>query len=179
MDPLATINDLETYLGRDIPDEAEPQAQLLLEAASSAVRTYCGWEISLQQNQTMYVEGSGSSLMTLPTLCLLTVQEVRADTVVLDPAVYPYRPSRKGQIWGYWQCAVQYEFDVDHGFAQVPDVLKLVTMDLTSKQLSNPEGLTSATTGQVTRTWANTGAGSATYAPMSPLHQALLDRYSL
>jgi len=177
MAALASISDLETYLGRPVTDV--PQAELMLDMASSAVRTYCGWELDLQTGQTMYAEGAGTALMTLPTLCLLAVNEVRADGVVVDPAACPYKFSRKGQVWGFWLCGVQYEFDVDHGYDPVPEVLKLVSMDLTSKQMSNPEGLTSATTGQVTRTWGNTSSTSTATAPFTPLHAGLLDRYSL
>lgn len=173
MEPLASVEDLEVYLGRPVSDI--PQADMLLTVASGAVRAYCGWELSLQTSVTMYAEGAGTSLMTLPTLCLLRVNEVRADGQIVDPAEYPYKHSRKGQIWGYWVCAVQYEFDIDHGYDPVPDVLKLVTMDLASKHLANPEGLTSATVGQVSRTWGNKTGGT----PMTPLHAALLDRYSL
>lgn len=172
MDPLATVPELEAYLGRSMTNV--PQAEALLEMASSAVRTYCGWELS-RTDTTMYAEGAGTSLMTLPTLCLVNVDEIRADGQVVDPFEYPYKWSRKGQIWGFWVCAVQYEFDVEHGYDPIPDVLKLVTMDLTSKNLSNPESLTSATVGQVSRTWGKTTEGS----PFSPLHAGLLDRYSL
>jgi hypothetical protein len=176
MASLATVEELETYLGRALTDQA--QAQALLDMASSSVRTYCGWELS-KTTATMYQEGAGTSLMTLPTLCLTDVIELRADGVFQDPAKYPIKWSRKGQIWGYWMCTVQYEFDVEHGYDPIPDVLKLVTMDLTSKSLSNPEGLTSATTGQVSRTWGGTSASSTTGTPFSPLHAGLLDRYSL
>jgi hypothetical protein len=173
MDPLATVEDLEAYLGRCLTDVT--QANMLLEMASSAVRTYCGWTLS-RTTTTMHAEGAGTSLMTLPTLCLVDVTEVRADAQVVDPFEYPYKWSRKGQIWGYWVCAVQYEFDVEHGYDPVPDVLKLVTMDVSSKHLSNPEGLTSATTGQVSRTWSKTTTESSLF---TPLHVGLLDRYSL
>lgn len=172
MDPLATVPELEAYLGRSMTNV--PQAEMLLEMASSAVRTYCGWELS-RTTTTMYAEGAGTSLMTLPTLCLVDLFEVRADAQVVDPFEYPYKFSRKGQVWGFWVCAVQYEFDVEHGYDPVPDVLKLVTMDLTGKHLSNPESLTSATVGQVSRTWGKVTEGS----PFSPLHAGLLDRYSL
>jgi len=176
MGSLATVEELETYLGRTLTDQN--QAQLMLDVASSSVRTYCGWELS-QTTATMYSEGAGTSLMTLPTLCLTDVIELRADGVVQDPDKYPIKWSRKGQVWGYWIFAVQYEFDVEHGYDPVPDVLKLVTMDLTSKTLSNPEGLTSATTGQVSRTWGGSSSSTSSGTPFSPLHSALLDRYSL
>lgn len=176
MDPLATVGELETYLGRTLDDQA--QAQAALELASGAVRAYCGWDLSLQ-TQTMHAEGAKSDLITLPTLELVAVSEVRADGLVLDPAEFAVNFSRKGQVWGCWVYRTQYEFDVEHGYDPIPDVLKLVTLDLSGKQLANPEGLTSATVGQVSRTWGSSSTTGGSTAGMSALQSALLDRYSL
>ena len=177
MESLATVGELEVYLGRTFDDPA--QAQALLDLASSAVRTYCGWDLT-RQTQTMYVEGAKSALVTLPTLELVDVLEVRSGGVALDPLDFPINFSRKGQIWGCWIYTCQYEIDAVHGYDPVPEVLKLIAMDLTSKQMSNPEGLTSATVGQVTKTWGSSrNPDAASVSNMSTLHSALLDRYSI
>jgi hypothetical protein len=175
MASLATVGELEIYLGRTLDDPAQAQAQL--DMASSAVRTYCGWELS-RETTTMYVEGAKSALITLPTLWLIAVTAVRADGVAMDLVEYPINVSRKGQVWGYWVYGTQYEFDVEHGYDPVPDVVKLVTMDYTARRLSNPEGLTSATVGQVTKTWGSSrNTGTASESAMPTLHAGLLDRY--
>jgi hypothetical protein len=175
--PLADVSELETHLGRTLdPDQAE-QALVL---ASGAVRAYCGWDLA-RESTTMYTEGPfpSSSLITLPTLELLDVVEIRGgDGTVIDPADYPYSFARKGQVWGYWVPRQQYELDVLHGYDPVPDVLKLVTLDLSARSLANPEQLISATVGQVSRTWGGgtTGTGGTS---MTALHENLLDRYRL
>lgn len=177
MESLATVGELEVYLGRIVDDPA--QAQAMLDLSSSAVRTHCGWDLS-RQMQTMYVEGATSTLVTLPTLELVDILEIRSGGVVVDPADFGLNFSRKGQVWGCWVARAQYELDAVHGYDPIPDVLKLITMDLSSKQLSNPEGLTSATVGQVTRTWGSPGSpGTSTVTSMSTLQYALLDRYSI
>lgn len=170
MEALATVGELETHLQRTLEND---QAELALELASGAVRAYCRWDLS-REHTTMYVEGSGTTLLSLPTLELIAVDEVRADGVVLNPVDCPYSYGRKGQLWGSWAPRVQYEFDVEHGYDPLPDVLKLVTLDVATRNLTNPEGLTAATTGQVSRTWGGRTAGG-----MSSLHERLLDRYSL
>jgi hypothetical protein len=50
---------------------------------------------------------------------------------------------------------------------------------LTQRQLSNPEGLQSATVGQVTKTWGSSSTTGGSTSGMSTLHSALLDRYSI
>jgi hypothetical protein len=176
MDPLATVGELEIYLGRTLDDQAQAEAALTL--ASGAVRAYCGWDLSLQ-TETMHFEGAQNSLITLPTLELLDITETRADGITLDPAEFTINWSRKGQVWGCWVYRTQYEFDVEHGYDPIPDVLKLVTMDLSQRQLSNPEGLTSATVGQVTKTWGSSSTTTGNTSGMSTLHSSLLDRYSI
>lgn len=169
MEPLATVGELETHLGRDVDADA---GLLAVTLASGAVRAYCGWDLA-RETTTFYVSSDGFSLLTLPTLHLLSVDEIRVGTVAVDQSKWPYTYSRKGQIWGTWARGVEYEIDVVHGYEPIPDLIKLVTLDLASKRLSNPEGLTSATTASVSRTW-----DSAT-AVMSGLHERLLDRYTL
>jgi hypothetical protein len=44
VDPLATVDDLTTYLGH--PPANPQQAEWMLDGASAFVRTHCGWSIS-------------------------------------------------------------------------------------------------------------------------------------
>jgi hypothetical protein len=169
MDPLVTVGELEIHLQRTVePDVGE----LAVTLASGAVRAYCGWDLA-RETTTFHIVSDGGKLLTLPTLHLLSVDEVRAGTDVVDAAVWPYSYSQKGQIWGYWARGVEYQLDVVHGYEPIPDLIKLVTLDVAARHLNNPEGLTSAATSSVSRTWAT---GSKT---MSTLHERLLDRYAL
>jgi hypothetical protein len=171
MEPLATVGELELHLQRDVDATT---GQLAVTLASGAVRAYCGWDLA-RETTTFYITSDGGQLLTLPTLHLLSVDDVRAAGRTLDATTWPYSYSRKGQMWGTWARGVEYEIDVVHGYEPIPDLVKLVVLDLASKQLNNPEGLTSATVGQVSKTWATSAPPSA----MSSLHERLLDRYSL
>lgn len=181
MESLASLADWETYLGR--PADDPYRAQSMLDMASSAVRAYCGWVLS-RTTETMHIEGTGSTLITLPTLCLRDITAIRADGIGINPLDFSdsgaFNFSRKGQVWGCWAPKVQYEFDVDHGYEPTPDVLKLVTMDLATRQVANPEGLSSVTVGQVTKTWGTSRQTGTTAGHAMPvLHAGLLDRFSL
>lgn len=188
MAALATVGELETHLGRSVDDV---QAQQMLDLSSAAVRAYCGWNVT-REDTTFYFEGNGTGSVSLPTLELIEVHQVRANGAVLDTTKWPIIWSRKGQgsigrwhgnpgQWqgsiGGWPRGVQYAVDLTHGYDPVPDLLKLVTLDLAARQISNPQSLVSATVGQVSRTWATGSTGDP--QAMSSLHERLLDRYRL
>lgn len=178
MAPLATVGELETHLQRTFDDQG--QADMALALASGAVRAYCGWELA-RETTTFQVDGQGGTILTLPTLELIDVLEIRiADEVqALNLPVTDYGRItwwRKGQLYRHagWPARSVIEVDCIHGYDPVPDLVKLVTLDLAARTISNPEGLVSATSGQVSRTWASSGSQT-----MSALHERLLDRYTL
>lgn len=173
MASLATVGELENHLQR--PVDVPAQGQQALDLASGAVRAYCGWNLA-RETTTLQVDGDGSQVLSLPTLHLLAITDIRVNGETLNAADYP-RYSLKGQLYraGGWTCYAVIEVDCIHGYDPVPDLLKLVVLDMAARQYSNPQQLVSATTGQVSRTWS-TGNGAA---PMSALHERLLDRYRL
>jgi len=180
MAPLATVGELETHLQRTFDDPS--RAALALELASGAVRAYCGWDLA-RENTVFEMEGGGGAILTLPTLELIDVTEIRIDGVVqeLDLPVTEYGRItwwKKGQLYRHagWPPNVPIEVVALHGYDPVPDLVKLVTLDLAARRVTNPEGLVSASTGQVSRTWASGSAGSS---DLSALHERLLDRYRL
>lgn len=177
MQPLATFDELQLHLGRTLDDPDGAEQALLL--ASGAVRSYCRWEITRNTAADMQVYGDGSRMVSLPTLLLLDVVSIAVDGTDMGPIV---RSStlfwgRKGQIHNMdgWCREAVVDVVCDHGYDTVPDVIKLVTLDAASRQLTNPEALVSASTGEVSRTWATSTATGA----LSSLHQALLDNYRL
>lgn len=173
MAALATVAELESHLQRDVADPVS--AELALAGASGSVRAYCGWNLS-QESTTFHLRGNDSQILTLPTLRLTSVSAVRVDTV----ATVAFNWDRAGQLdrhWQPWSRREVVEVDATHGYAPLPDVLRLVTLDLATRALSNPEALISATVGPVSRTYATGAANSGVL--LSPLHMRLLDHYKL
>lgn len=180
MATLATVGELETHLRKTFDDQV--QADLALVLASGAVRAYCGWELA-RETATFQVDGTGGTVLTLPTLELIDVTEIRINDEQQDlglPVTDYDRITwwRKGQLYRHagWPASSVIEVDCLHGYDPVPDLIKLVTLDLASRTIANPEGLVAATVGQVSKTWAQPSSGSQT---MSALHERLLDRYTL
>lgn len=173
MDPLATLGELENHLQRPLDPAQGAQA---LQLASGAVRAFCKWDLSLETT-TLVAEATGWMVLTLPTLNLVDVTEVRVDGTAVDMTPTVLSWSRRGQLFrpgDYWPRWSQVEVDCTHGYSPIPDLLKLVTLDLGARIIANPEQLISASTGRVSRTWSG-GDGPA----LSPLHERLLHRYSL
>lgn len=180
MAALATVGELETHLQRTFDDQG--QAEQVLALASGAVRAYCGWELA-RETTTFQVDGQGGTVLTLPTLELIDVTAIRIDgePQTLGLPVTDYGRItwwKKGQLFRHagWPVNAVIEVDGVHGYDPVPDLVKLVTLDIAAVNLSNPEGLVSATVGQVSKQWAQPSSGSRT---MSALHERLLDRYTL
>jgi len=176
MAALATVGELETHLGRDLDAE---QAELFLDLASGAVRAYCGWALA-REDTVMQLDGDGSCVLSLPTLLLVELTALVVDGQDVDPAGADWPVwSAKGQLYrrGGWRRHAVIDAAVTHGYAPVPDLLKLVALDLAARQVHNPTGLASVTVGQVSRTWARTGTGDP--MALSGLHERLLDRYRL
>jgi len=170
MTPLATPEELNAYTRRTVDPVL---ADLLLAGATGTVQTYCGWGINAEAAVTFTVDGSGSQVLSLPTLELTDVQSVTVNGVALDPAT-DYKWSRRGQLYrcaGVWSTWSQIDAVVDHGYVTAPDVLKIVALALASRFIDNPQALKSAQVGSVSRTWSD--------SMLTSLEMALLDAYRL
>lgn len=149
MDPLITTAELNVYLQRTIDPEV---AALAVASASGIIRDYCGWSISAETT-TFVVDGSGTVLLNLPTLRLISVEEVRVNGAPVTDYVWAAR----GQLWraagwpAEFRCA---EADCTHGYEQTPDAVRAVGLSLAGAAALNPAGsLKSKTVGAVTHTY--------------------------
>jgi hypothetical protein len=150
MDPLVTVDELEYYLQRAGLDANA--AALAVAGASGIVRDFCRWHIAPAEDVTLTLDGSGTHLLTLPTLYLNVVTEVRVDDVVIDPS--EYRWSQRGQLSrtvGWPAGMANVEIDCVHGYAVTPDAPRAVTFVLAARMMANPEGLKAKTVGGVSR----------------------------
>lgn len=150
--PLATIADLEAYLGHPVDPVTGAAA---LDMASGWVRAYCGWTISLQTGVTFVCDGTGTCLLDLPTMHLVDVHEVRLgiDVLVNDPTdVEGYDWSRAGQLWrdaGWPERMRNVEVDCDHGYDPVPQALVGAVCAVAGRHIVNPSNVRMQTVGTV------------------------------
>jgi hypothetical protein len=148
--PLVYAEDLAAYLQRDLD---RCTADLAVEGASGLVRAYCGWGLS-RTVETMTLDGNNSRCLTLPTMHVNDVSEVRIDGEVADPVDYGWGVNgvllrRQG-----WPCGQRnIAADVDHGFDPTPDELRIVTLSIAARLYTNPEGLQSKSSGDGSRAY--------------------------
>lgn len=176
MQPLVTVDAFTTkYLQRAVDPDAAAWA---LDVASGQVRDHCGWSISAETT-TFMVDGSGTSLLTLPTLLLTDVYEVRVRGRVIDQAPLNGRPtggeyvwSRRGQLFravGWPEQLGSVEVDAEHGYIEVPATVAIVVCGLAEAALPNhARELASKTVGAVTHTYRDT-SGAMTVVQASQL----------
>lgn len=164
--PFAAAEELNQHLRYELPPDV---AALALTGASGAVRSYCGWNLS-RESTTLIGEGNGGAILTLPTLHLVSIEEVRIDGDDVDLAGVVV--TRRGQLRRklLWPLDSTVEVDCVHGYDETSDVVRLVTLTLAARIVNNPENAKTAAVGSVTRTYD---------ASMSALDMRLLDPFRL
>lgn len=184
VDPLATVDDLTTYLGH--PPANPQQAEWMLDGASAFVRTHCGWSISRETDVVWPRDASGGRLLTLPTLRLVAVASVLVDvpdwadaeewvtTVTWSTAGMLYRESG-------WPDALQSVTVVGtHGYTaeEMPRDIMAVVCGLSSR-MASAAGKGSATVQRVGNVQTSYNRDGAEQAGLTGLEQAALDRYRI
>lgn len=166
---LATVDDWPVYAGGPVPDDA----QALLDAASQNIIDYAGWPIGSHSVEGEEYDGEGQRVLTLHTLALVSVDEVRVD----DAPVVDFRVSRRyGQLErtsGVWPRGFgRIQVDYEAGFSPVPPNLVKICVELAAKASSVPLDVSSETMDRRTIRYREAAA-------VGGLDAAALERYRL
>ena len=172
-EPIVTTTDLDAYLSGD--------RQAALDAATAAVRAYCGWHVTPEVTETVTVDVEGCTVL-LPSLYVTDVTEVRAEGEVVDAAGYEW--SAAGILRVHAKRGFRtLEVTMTHGYAEAPDVAEVVLRAAArSTAVNGSDGaafpLKSVQVGQVSEGYAvptSWAGGSA----LTDEDRAVLDRYKL
>jgi hypothetical protein len=161
--PLVTVDELRDYMQRPVADAA---GALAIAGASGIVRAHCGWYISRQDDVIWRLSGTNTRVLNLPTLYLAGVTSVTLDGIPLTD----FRWAQRGQLYrsDIWPDFRQIEVTATHGYTDIPDVVRVVTLAYAARQIANPERLKSASVGSVNRAF-----------DLTDLDQALLHPYRI
>lgn len=181
--PLATQADLEAALQRTL-DPA--QAAMALRRSSARVRKYCRQQFTLVENETVTLPGNGR-LLRLPQRPVV-IDDTHPLSVVelfgIADEEYTALEGRdftrigteltRGEAWwaptrlmgwpfmrpmGIWAQRVRVTYS--HGYAEVPDDVVDVVLDLAQMSMTNPQGLRSESIDDYSRTFAAETIGGA------------------
>lgn len=160
---LVLPGELNTHLNTAVPTARADQA---ITMASGAVTAYCGWAIA-RESTTMYVTGTGTRDLTLPTLRLWDVTDIRVDGVSMTE-IPPFSWVGTIRADAAFGPDTKIEVDVDHGFDPIPDVVRLVVLTLAARVINNPDDADTITVSSVTRRYR---------AALTALDMRLLDTF--
>ncbi|MEE2040182.1 hypothetical protein Q8791_23475 [Nocardiopsis sp. CT-R113] len=139
--PLATLDDWPRFTEARQPDHAEH----LLAAAGRNIQDWCGWPITRYTAVGEEYDGRGGRVLTLHTMRLHEVAEVR-----VDGAPVQFRVSRRyGQlerVGGCWPVGFgRIEVDYTAGFDPAPPNLTQLCVEVAARGSNIPVSVSSET----------------------------------
>jgi hypothetical protein len=168
---FATTDDLAIFMGLagasgiGFPtDEAEAQADLTLNLVSDAIRSYTHQDIDLVEDDKVELEGNWTSALEMPQRPVTGVKSVKVNTYALADTFWywdgrnsirrgPLPPSGavviNAESWpwpwtqGHWGGPVTtVEVVYSHGYAEIPEDVRLVCLTAAREELSTAVGVT-------------------------------------
>lgn len=169
-DAFATPAELNIFTGRSIDED---QATMMLAQASAAIRSHCGWHIAPEEEAEWSLDGSGSVLLFLPSLYVVSVESVTDDDEELTEED-DYQWSGAGfmrRVGAYWTSALRgVVVELTHGYDTVPDEIKSVCLQAAARAVASPAGVKSEQTGGLSVTYAIPGG-------LTNYEEAVLERH--
>lgn len=123
--PLAIGDDVAAWTNDAVAAD-DPRTNAAIDAASAAVRAYCGWHVAPTVSETLILDGPGGHVVALPTMHVVSLLALRER--VGQPYVNPiptvdkatYEWSSFGELrrsGGFWTSLYRaLEVDLEHGF---------------------------------------------------------------
>lgn len=150
--PLATADELRTYLQLSATDLPDDQARLVLAGVSGDIRREAGWSITQETGATFTRDAPYGPDVFLPTLHLTSVTSVVVDGTALSSVDYEWnevgRLTRLAGVW--WRRSIRQLANVvavvNHGYpiGQVPNSVKSLCLEQAARRLGWPDGMPKA-----------------------------------
>ncbi|RVW06229.1 hypothetical protein [Rhodococcus spongiicola] len=97
--------------------------QWQLDVANGAVRSFCGWHVAPVVDETVILDGDGGTILSLPTLRLVSLDEVRVQGEVVEDVEWSADGTLRGEWPDRWRSI---EVTMRHGFDTPADLLGVV-----------------------------------------------------
>lgn len=152
---LITPDELRNFLDVDYGELDDERALEIIEGCSGVVLAFCNRTAFEELEEELLLDGTGSGVILLPAHPVTEVSSIVEDprgaaTVLLEDVGFDW--SAKGILTridgGRWiKRSRWYAATVKHGYAAVPDAVKLVVKRLCARAATNPEGLATESAG--------------------------------
>lgn len=161
---FATKPELEAFLNRTFESAESTQVTAVLDYATAVIRNYTNQTISQATTTDEVFDPQGRDVLVLPEVPVTAVTAVKVvaadDTeTTLTFGVnedYWWRSNgllyRVGGNWGTARNSVKVTYT--HGYATIPDDIKLATLQLASKVMDNPHNIRQESVGSYSVTYA-------------------------
>ncbi|MFJ5106772.1 MULTISPECIES: hypothetical protein [unclassified Glutamicibacter] len=152
--------------------------QFWIDAATSAVRRYCGWHVTPVHSETLIVDGNGGEVLQLKSKHVVSVE-----TVLVDGSPVDTDWSEAGLLarsdGGCWPAKYRsISVTLTHGYESAGELGALIA-GIASRAAMNPSGnVVSQRAGTQSVTYAASG-GAVASIPLLATEMALLDTYKL
>lgn len=177
IEPIVTTGQLDAYLTGD------PQSAL--DAATAAVRAYCGWHVAPSQVETVTVDADGHTVL-LPSLHVTAVSSVTVDDVLLEAEAFDWSAAGilrlTASACGFRKVTVV----MTHGYEDAPEVSEVILRAAARGTATSPGGgvspfpLNRAQVGQIGEDYAIPSSSSwAGGSSLTDADRQILDRYKL
>ncbi|MDZ7910807.1 MAG: hypothetical protein U5O16_03075 [Rhodococcus sp. (in: high G+C Gram-positive bacteria)] len=130
MQPLIGIEQFTALMAGDDLEEWR------LGVASGAVRAYCGWHVAPVVEEKIVLDGHGGTVLDLPTLRLVSINEVKVQGAVVPDVEWSGDGMLRGQWPDRWRSI---EVDMRHGYDAPADLLGVV-LDAAARAVNSELG---------------------------------------
>lgn len=170
---LATLEDVEAVLGRDLEDDEILRVDRLIAMMTKKVRTFLGQYIEEVENDAVELEPDSWGRVRLPQRPVTAVASVTVEGETVPAALYTW--TAQGALtrtFGYWLSPVTVVYT--HGYETVPDDIAAVVAELVVAKFSTPEGqVRSESIGSYSVSYGDTTAAGE----LTDTHKAALGPY--
>lgn len=179
MSVMVRIEDFASYVKRDLDALDAYTAQLLLDGAEGLVTEYCGWHVSPEISEQVDVDGTGTAILPLPTLNLISLDSVSENGRLLDVAgidwsVNGLLEKRHGGDWTGRRRGVS--ASITHGYAATPGWLVTMICALAGRAFTTSLGnVVQETAGGESISYARGGADAGAVS-LAVMEMRMLDR---
>jgi len=177
VEALTTRDEFYAFTGMTLPED---RVDLLLDIASGIVRARCGWHIAPSVTETLTVDGSGSSLLALPTLHLTALSSVTEDGEVVDLDDVQWSTVGLLTRATAWTTRLNgVSATITHGHTTAPAAVVGIVLMAAARASASPTGVVREQVGEFSVTYSQHSPNQAGGVVLLEHEQRVLERYSI